>query len=76
MILKDYEQESCFILMFWAMAIMGFKARQSLRGVGSDQQLIQVSEGMNILPEDAVNICGQFRRCRLSSENFCWPDYC
>jgi len=53
-ILKDYEQESCFILMFWAMAIMGFKARQSLRESRLlDQELIQVSEGMNILPEDA-----------------------
>lgn len=53
-ILKDYEQESCFILMLWAMAIMGYKARQTLRENRLlDQQLIQVSEGMNILPEDA-----------------------
>ena len=24
-VLKDYEQESCFILMFWVLAIIGFK---------------------------------------------------
>lgn len=53
-ILKDYEQEACFILMFWAMAIMGYKAREALRERALlDQKLIEVSEGMNILPEDA-----------------------
>lgn len=53
-ILKDYEQESCFILMFWAIAIMGFKARETVRQRRLlDESLIQVSEGMNILPEDA-----------------------
>ena len=53
-ILKDYEQESCFILMLWAMAIMGYKAREALRQRSLlDHKLIQVSEGMNILPEDA-----------------------
>jgi len=29
-VLRDFEQESCFILMFWAMAIMGYKARAAL----------------------------------------------
>ena len=27
-VLKDYEQESCFMLMFWAFAIIGYKAVQ------------------------------------------------
>ncbi len=53
-ILQDFEQESCFILMFWAMAIMGFKARLALHERSLlGRQLVQVSEGMNILPEDA-----------------------
>lgn len=52
-VLRDFEQESCFILMFWAMAIMGFKARSAL----SERRLlnedfIQISDGMSILPED------------------------
>ena len=52
-VLRDYEQESCFILMFWAMAIMGLKARAALgeRALLSDD-FVQVSEGMSILPED------------------------
>ena len=26
-VLRDYEQESCFVLGLWAVAIIGFKAR-------------------------------------------------
>ncbi len=53
-VLRDYEQETCFVLMFWAMAIMGFKARAALRErrlLGQD--MIDINEGMSILPEDA-----------------------
>lgn len=53
-VLKDYEQESCFVLMFWAIAIMGYKMRASLRERALlDQDIIKVTEGMSILPEDA-----------------------
>ncbi len=52
-VLKDWEQESCFILGFWALAIMGYKTR----GLGRERrilnrQLIPIAEGMRILPED------------------------
>ena len=30
-VMRDYEQEACFVLMFWSIAIMGFKARNALR---------------------------------------------
>lgn len=53
-ILKDYEQETCFILMFWAIAVMGYKAKT----ISKDRSLlnrrfISVSDGMSILPQDA-----------------------
>ena len=52
-VLRDYEQESCFVLGLWAIAIIGFKARNSLRERRLlDAHLVQVSEGMSILPED------------------------
>lgn len=52
-ILRDYEQESCFILMFWAMAIMGFKGREALRERALLQEdLVKVSHGLSVLPED------------------------
>ena len=64
-VLRDYEQESCFILMFWAIAIMGFKARTAL-GERSllNEDFIQISEGMSILPEDTrVNLPARCRIC-------------
>ena len=52
-IIKDYEQESCFILMFWAFAILGYKALVTLEERALLQrELIPVREGVRILPED------------------------
>lgn len=53
-IVRDFEQEACFVLMLWAVAIMGLKgaqvaAGQKLLGV----QLVPRAEGTRILPEDA-----------------------
>lgn len=53
-VLKDYEQESCFILMLWAMAIMGLKAHSVVtqrRLYG--RSLVAVEEGRKVLPEDS-----------------------
>jgi biopolymer transport protein ExbB/TolQ len=52
-VVKDFEQETCFILMFWAIALMGFKGRSALRERALLQQsIVNVGEGMSILPED------------------------
>jgi biopolymer transport protein ExbB/TolQ len=52
-IMKDWEQESCVILMIWALAIIALKTRATRR----EQDLLEgdpvrVPEGMRILPED------------------------
>lgn len=53
-ILKDYEQEACMILFFWALSIMGYKARQLKSHTALlEQDFVQVQEGHRILPEDA-----------------------
>jgi len=52
-VIKDYEQESCFILALWATAIIGFKARQSLAERHFlSRSLLDVESGTRILPED------------------------
>jgi biopolymer transport protein ExbB/TolQ len=53
-VLKDYEQETCFVLMFWALLIMGYKARSALeeRSV-LKRQLLRLSSGSSILPQDS-----------------------
>lgn len=54
LVVRDYEQETCFILMLWAIAIMGYKAAGALRErelLG--ESLIPIPEGISVLPEDA-----------------------
>ena len=59
-LIKDLEQESCFILMFWALAIMGYKAREILNERQLlDEELIPIAEGMRILPEDTREFARQ-----------------
>jgi len=53
-VIRDFEQETCFILLIWALSIMGYKARriieeQQLLG----QKLLDVPGGTIILPEDS-----------------------
>ena len=58
-VIKDYEQEACFILMLWATAIMAYKARRTIHERRLlTQPLIQVSEGSRVLPDD----CRQLSR--------------
>ncbi len=59
-LIKDLEQESCFILMFWALAIMGYKTVK----INNERRLLEVdlvpiAEGMRILPEDTRQFARQ-----------------
>jgi biopolymer transport protein ExbB/TolQ len=52
---KDYEQEACFVLMFWALSIMGYKGINTIRHRGLlNLDLIPLAEGVRILPEDSL----------------------
>jgi len=53
-VIRDYEQESCFILLIWALAIMGYKGRRTLREQELlRQRLLEIPEGTSVLPQDA-----------------------
>ena len=53
-IIRDFEQEACFVLMLWAMAMMAAKVIATNRESRLlDSDLIPVAEGIRILPEDA-----------------------
>lgn len=55
-ILKDFEQETCIILLFWAIAIIGMKTQRTIRERSLlEHRLVQLGDGMNILPQDARN---------------------
>lgn len=52
-LIRDFEQEACFVLMLWAFSIMGFKAFRAIRERGLlQEELVPVPEGVRILPED------------------------
>lgn len=53
-VIRDVEQEICFILMLWALAIMLYKAAAILRQRSLlGKELIPLTETMRILPSDA-----------------------
>jgi biopolymer transport protein ExbB/TolQ len=61
-IIRDFEQEACFILMLWAFAIMGYKSRATARERKLVQEdLVPVGEGTRILPEDAREYARQIQ---------------
>tara|TARA_B100000686_G_C16759410_1_gene957707 strand:+ start:1171 stop:1980 length:810 start_codon:yes stop_codon:yes gene_type:complete len=56
-ILRNYEQEFCIIFFLWAVTIIGMKTQHTIRQRSLlDRTLIQLQEGMSILPEDSRNI--------------------
>jgi len=59
-LIKDFEQEACFILGIWALAIMSYKAKKI---IGErrllEVDLVPVAEGMRILPEDTREFARQ-----------------
>ncbi len=73
-LVKDFEQEACFILMFWALAIMGYKTiklnneRRLL-----DVDLVPIAEGMRILPEDTREFARQVQALPEQSRQLLLP---
>jgi biopolymer transport protein ExbB/TolQ len=62
-VIQDFEQESCFILMLWALAIMGYKSSSALtdRRV-IDLELLPDEVGNKITPDDAKNISSDLKQ--------------
>ena len=73
-LIKDLEQEACFILMFWALAIMGYKASDILKERKLlDIELIPIAEGMRILPEDTREFARQVQALPEDQQNMVLP---
>jgi biopolymer transport protein ExbB/TolQ len=52
-VIKDYEQETCFVLMLWALAILGYKGRGTWRQQRLlERDLLQLPDGLPVGPED------------------------
>ncbi len=56
-VIKDYEQESCFILAIWALSILAYKGMATRRQQNLLQQdLLQLPEGLPIGVEDTRSL--------------------
>ena len=50
-VIRDFEQEACFILLIWALAIMGMKAKRTRDEQSMlNKSLIEVPTGTSLLP--------------------------
>ena len=73
-VIKDYEQETCFILMLWAFAILGFKGRASYRQQKLlDQDLLQLPAELPIGPEDTRDLVARIRLLPPSIQHYLLP---
>ena len=73
-VVKDYEQESCFVLMLWVMAIMGYKTQRALKERKLlDQSLVSVNEGSRILPEDARQLTRPIQSLPDAQQDYLLP---
>jgi biopolymer transport protein ExbB/TolQ len=73
-VVKDYEQEACFVLMLWAFAILGFKGRAAYRQQKLlDQDLLRLPLELPVGPEDTRDLAGRIRDLPASVQPYLLP---
>jgi len=73
-IIRDFEQEACFVLMLWAFSIMAYKGVASARHRKLlQQELVPLSEGTRILPEDAREYARQIQSLPAAEQRSLLP---
>jgi biopolymer transport protein ExbB/TolQ len=73
-VLRDYEQEACFVLMLWATAMLAFKgaAVQRERRLLADD-LVPLAAGETILPEHAREVARSIEALPEPERDFLYP---
>jgi len=73
-VIRDFEQEACFILALWAMSLMGYKALQTARERRILQmELIPLNRGTSILPEDTREISRPIQALPETEQRYLLP---
>ncbi len=73
-VVRDFEQEACLILFFWALAILIYKGVVVWRQQGQlDVDLLQLPENMPIGPEDTRELIGRLRELPNETREFLLP---
>jgi len=73
-VIKDFEQEACFVLMFWALSIMGYKTRTAFREQNMwSVPLISIAEGTRVLPDDASQLARPLQSLPEEQQRYLLP---
>jgi len=73
-IVQDFEQEACFILMLWAFSIMGYKGLAALRERALlQEEFVPIAAGMRILPEDTREYARQIQELPADQRRLLLP---
>ncbi len=73
-LIRDYEQEACFILMFWALFIMAYKGTSLMRERSLlDKDLLHTKEGMKFLPQDSRELTRQIETLPKEEQSYLLP---
>ena len=73
-LVRDFEQEACFILMFWALAIIAFKLVEITKERSLlESDVIQATEGMKFLPQDIKDLFRKVQSLSTDKQNFLLP---
>lgn len=73
-VLRDFEQETCIILFLWALSMIGMKMSRTMKERALlDRELLQVSAGTSILPEDARQYARPIQALPEKEQSFLLP---
>ncbi len=73
-VIRDFEQEACFILMLWAFSLMGYKAWHNIQERKMLQlDLVPRNEGTSILPEDTREYSRPVQALTEAEQHFLLP---
>ena len=73
-VIRDFEQEACLILFFWALAILIYKGVVIWRQQGQlDEDLLQLPGNMPIGPEDSRELIGRLQEMPHERRDFLLP---
>ena len=76
-VIKDFEQEACFILALWVVAIIGLKGRIALSERRLlNRSLLEVAPGATILPEDIRQYVRPLQALAENERNTCCRARC
>jgi len=73
-VIRDFEQEACFVLMLWAIAILGYKGLATFRQQKLlEYDLLGLPENLPIGPEDSRDLAGRVQSLPVREQDYLLP---